>query len=185
MIASETVKPAKISIIGDARLATRAILLDSLSTPVTLTARRRRISSSSPKALTMRRPCKASCMVSTIRVPPVICVRAMPRTRRTILRSRINAGGAMMRPAIDMIGSSITITKVRPISDIRSRPTAVMSRLMVWLTAAAPVDRRTINSEECRSAKKPIFSCNNLSNMRCWLSATMRLPIQDSQTADA
>ena len=53
----------------------------------------------------MRKPCKASCMVSMMRVPPVICVRAIPRTRRTIPRSRIIAGGATMRPAIDMIGS--------------------------------------------------------------------------------
>ena len=105
MMASATVNPAKISIIGAARLATRAILFDSLSTEATLTARRRRISSSSPKALTMRMPCKASCMVSIMRVPPVNCVRAIPRTRRTIPRSRINAGGATTRPAIDMIGS--------------------------------------------------------------------------------
>ena len=55
--------------------------------------------------MTMRMPCRASCMVSTMRVPPVNCVRAIPRTRRIILRRRINAGGAMMSAAIDMIGS--------------------------------------------------------------------------------
>ena len=48
----------------------------------------------------------------------------------------------MMKPPSAMIGSWITITIVRPISDIRSRPMAVMRRLMTWLTAAAPVVSR-------------------------------------------
>ena len=62
----------------------------------------------------MRKPCKASCIVSMMRVPPVICVRAIPRTRRTIPRSRISAGGATMRPAIDMIGSCINHHEGQP-----------------------------------------------------------------------
>ena len=53
----------------------------------------------------MRMPCRASCMVSMMRVPPVNCMRAMPRTRRISLRRKNKAGGAMMRPASDMIGS--------------------------------------------------------------------------------
>ena len=61
-----------------------------------------------------------------------------------------------------MTGSWITITMTRPISDIRSRPTAVISRLITWLTAAAPVVSRAMNSDECRSAKKPIFSLQQL-----------------------
>ena len=42
----------------------------------------------------MRMPCSASCMVSMMRVPPVNCMRAMPRTRRMSLRKKKNAGGA-------------------------------------------------------------------------------------------
>ena len=103
-------KPPSVSISGLARLATRAILLDSRSTAATLTASRRRISSSSENALTMRMPCSASCMVSMMRVPPVNCMRAMLRTRRISLRRNNNAGGATIRPAIDITGSWITIT---------------------------------------------------------------------------
>jgi hypothetical protein len=98
-------KPPSVSIMGLARLATRAILFDSRSTPSTLTESRRRISSSSEKALTMRMPCSASCMVSMIRVPPVNCIRAMPRTRWISLRRKNKAGGAMIRPASDITGS--------------------------------------------------------------------------------
>ncbi len=96
----------------------------------------------------MRMPCSASCMVSMMRVPPVNCIRAMPRTRRISLRRKKKAGGAMMKPAIDMTGSWITMTIDSPISDIRSRPIAVMSRLITPLTAAAPVVSRAMNSEE-------------------------------------
>ena len=68
------------------------------------------------------------------------------------------------------------MTAQSPISDIRSRPIAVIKRLMTWLTELAPVVSRAMNSDEWRSAKKLIFSRNSLSNMRRWLSATMRLP---------
>ena len=77
------------------------------------------------------------------------------------------AGGATIKPASDITGSWVTITTQSPISDIRSRPMAVMRRLMTWLTALAPVVNRAMNSDEWRSAKKPIFSRNSLSNMRC------------------
>ena len=105
-------------------------------------------------------------MVSMMRVPPVNCMRAMPRTRLISLRKKKNAGGAMIKPPSAMIGSWISITIVSPISDIRSRPIAVMRRLITWLTAAAPVVSRAMNSDEWRSAKKPMSSCNSLSNRR-------------------
>ena len=105
-------------------------------------------------------------MVSMMRVPELNCSRAMLRTRRTSLRKKKIAGGATMRPPSDMIGSCVTITITRPISDIRSRPMAVMSRLITDDTALAPVVIRAMNSDECRSAKKLIFSCRSLSNMR-------------------
>ena len=63
------------------------------------------------------------------------------------------AGGAMISPPIDIIGSCTTMTIDKPIKDIKSRPTAPMSKLMTWLTAAAPVVSREMNSEEWRSAK--------------------------------
>ena len=71
-----------------------------------------------------------------------------------------------MKPAIDITGSWTTITMQSPISDIRSRPIAVIRRLITWLTAAAPVVSRAMNSDEWRSAKKPMFCCRSLSNMR-------------------
>ena len=105
-------------------------------------------------------------MVSMICVPPVNCMRAMPRTRRISLRRNKNAGGATITPTSDITGSWITMTMHSPISDIRSRPIAVIRRLMTWLTAFAPVVSRAMNSDEWRSAKKPISSCSSLSNMR-------------------
>ena len=93
------------------------------------------------------------------------------------------AGGAATKPASDITGSWVTITIDSPISDIRSRPIAVIRRLMTDDTACAPVVSRAMNSDECRSAKKLMFSCNSLSNIRRWLSATMRLPMRESITA--
>ena len=122
-------------------------------------------------------------MVSMMRVVPVNCICAMLRTRRISLRRNSNAGGATSKPAIDITGSWITITTQSPMSDIRSRPMAVIIRLITWATALAPVVSRATNSDEWRSAKKPIFSRSSLSNMRCWFSATMRLPIEESITA--
>ena len=62
----------------------------------------------------MRMPCSVSCMVSMMRVPPVNCVCAMLRTRRTSLRRKNIAGGATTKPASDMTGSWITITIAQP-----------------------------------------------------------------------
>ena len=72
----------------------------------------------------------------------------------------------MMKPAIDITGSWTTMTMQSPISDSRSRPIAVIRRLITWLAAAAPVVSRAMNSDEWRSAKKPMFCCSSLSNMR-------------------
>jgi hypothetical protein len=69
-------------------------------------------------------------MVSMMRVPPVNCMRAMPRTRRITLRRKNSAGGVTINPVIDITGSWITITIDSPMSDIRSRPMAVMRRLI-------------------------------------------------------
>jgi len=87
-------------------------------------------------------------MVSMMRVPPVNCMRAMPRTRRITLRRKNRAGGVTINPVIDITGSWITITIDSPMSDIRSRPMAVMRRLITWLTALAPVVSRAMNSDE-------------------------------------
>ncbi len=72
----------------------------------------------------------------------------MPRTRRMTLRKKKKAGGAPTKPISDIAGSWITMTPQSPISDIRSRPMAVMRRLMTPLTAAAPVVSRAMNSDE-------------------------------------
>ena len=128
-------------------------------------------------------PWSASCIVSMMRVPPVNCMRAMLRTRRMSLRRKNRAGGAMMKPMSDITGSWITITRDNPRSDIRSRPNAVTSRLITWLTAVAPVVSRAMNSDEWRSAKNAMFCRSSLSSMRRWLSAMMRLPIDDNITA--
>ena len=82
--------------------------------------------------------------------------------RRIILRRKKNAGGTTTKLTSDITGSWYTITASSAISDSRSRPIAVTSRLMTWLAAAAPVVSRAMNSEECRSEKKPTF---------CWISA--------------
>ena len=59
--------------------------------------------------------------------------------RRISLRSTKNAGGATTKLKNDISGSCTTITAIRPISDSRSRPTEVISRLMTCVAAAAPV----------------------------------------------
>ena len=59
--------------------------------------------------------------------------------RRISLRRKKNAGGTITKLKSDITGSCTTITVSSPMSDSRSRPTAVMSRLMTWLAAAAPV----------------------------------------------
>ena len=130
----------------------------------------------------MRMPCSVSCIVSMTRAPPVNCMRAIARTRRISLRRKKNAGGTTMTPAIDSSGSCTTMTIDSATSDIRSRPIAVMSRLITMVTAAVPVVSRAMNSEEWRSAKKPMFSRSSLSNRRRLLSATMLLPIEERIT---
>ena len=115
-------------------------------------------------------------------VPPVNCTLMIARTRRTSLRSTIIAGGAMIRPTSDITGSWITITANRPISVSTSRPIEVISSDSTRFVAVAPVVSRAMNSDECRSEKKPMFSVSSLSNMRRWLSATMRLPIRIMMT---
>ena len=50
-----------------------------------------------------------------------------------------------MRPAIDMIGSCETITKVRPMSDMRSRPTAVATVKRLVLSAATADDAAVLD----------------------------------------
>ncbi len=82
----------------------------------------------------------------------------------------------------DIKGSCTTITVTSPISDSRSRPSEVISRLMTWVAAAAPALNRAMNSVECRSEKKPRPSLSSLAKTLRWLSATMRLPIFESNT---
>ena len=65
-----------------------------------------------------------------------------------------------------MNGSCITITVTSAISDSRSRPTALISRLSTWVTEVAPAESRARNSEECRSEKKPTLSRISLANSR-------------------
>ena len=84
------------------------------------------------------------------------------RTRRTSLRSTIIAGGAMIRPTSDITGSWITITANRPISVSTSRPIEVISSDSTRFAAVAPVVSRAMNSDECRSEKKPMFSVKQL-----------------------
>ena len=116
------------------------------------------------------------------RAPPVNCMRAIVRTRRISLRRTKKAGGTTKTPTIDSSGSCTTMTIDSPTSDIRSRPIALMRRLITMVTAAVPVVSRAMNSEEWRSAKKPMFSRSSLSNRRRLLSATMLLPIEESIT---
>jgi hypothetical protein len=79
-------------------------LFEKRSTASTLTAKRRRISSSSAKAFTIRIPCTDSCSVSMICMLPINCVCVIARTRRISLRKIKRAGGAMRRPVTDIIG---------------------------------------------------------------------------------
>ena len=94
--------------------------------------------------------------------PPVNWLWAIALIRRTSLRRTSIAGGTITKPNSDITGSCITITATRPISDSRSRPTAVISRLSTWRRRLAPVVSRARNSDECRSAKKPRFSLHQL-----------------------
>ena len=96
-------------------------------------------------------------MVSTMRVPPVNCACAMLRMRRTILRSRNIAGGKTISVTANSSGSWITITTIKPASVMKSRPAAMMSRASTCVAAFAPACSRAVNSEECRSVKKPRF----------------------------
>ena len=82
--------------------------------------------------------------------------------RRISLRSTKNAGGATTKLMNDIKGSCTTITVTSPISDSRSRPSEVISRLMTWVAAAAPALSRAMNSVECRSEKKPRPSLSSL-----------------------
>ena len=69
-----------------------------------------------------------------------------------------------MKLAIDITGSWITITAVRPTRDRKSRPAAVISMLSTALAEAAPADILAMNSEECRAVMKPMLSLSSLSN---------------------
>jgi len=174
--------PPSVSIRGLARLATRAHLSPSCCTAETLASKRRRISSSSVNAFTTRKPCSVSCNVSIVCVPPVNCTLMMARTRRTSLRRNSIAGGAMISPTNAITGSWTIITANRPISVNTSRPRDVISSESARFAAVEPVVSRAMNSEEWRSEKKPMFSVSSLSNMRRWLSATIRLPIRIMMT---
>jgi hypothetical protein len=102
--------------------------------------------------------------------------------RLIILRRTSIAGGNTMRVAIERSGSWYTITATSPIKESRSRPIEVMSKLSTWVAAAAPGMSRAANSEEWRSAKKPMLSLRSLPNNRRWFSAMMWLAIRDRIT---
>ena len=102
--------------------------------------------------------------------------------RRISLRSTNKAGGATTKAKNDITGSCTTMTVTRPISENRSRPTEVISRLITCVAAAAPADSRMMNSVEWRSEKKPSPSLSSLVKTARWLSATMRLPMRESIT---
>ena len=82
--------------------------------------------------------------------------------RRIILRRISIAGGTTMTLNSDSTGSCTAMTAASPMSESRSRPIDVMSRLSTWLAAAAPVVSRAMNSELWRSAKKPTLCCSSL-----------------------
>ena len=86
--------------------------------------------------------------------------------RFTSLRSTIIAGGATAKPSSAINGSVITMTMTSAISDSRSRPMALISRLSTCVTAVAPAVSRARNSEECRSEKNAMFSLISLANSR-------------------
>jgi len=182
-MAIEIAMPPRVSISGLERLATRASLMDSCWTASTLESSRARMASSRVNAFTTRMPCTISCMVSMMRVEPVNWLRAIPLMRRTSLRSTTMAGGTTRTLTSDIIGSFDTMTIKSAISIRRSRPKAVIRRLITYVAELAPVVRRATNSDECRSAKKPRPSFKSLSNMRRWLVAMMRAPMRDRMTA--
>ena len=74
------------------------------------------------------------------------------------------------------------MTATSAISDSRSRPTALISRLSTCVTEVAPAVSRARNSDECRSEKKPMLSLISLANSRRWLLARMALQICDRIT---
>ena len=59
----------------------------------------------------------------------------------------------MMKLTSDNAGFWNTMTATRPISDARSRPIAVINKLITPAAELAPVVSRARNSEEWRSAK--------------------------------
>ncbi len=171
--------PPSVSISGLERLATRASLFDSCSTLRDVVVEPRRMTSSSVNALTMRMPCTVSCMVSRMRVPPVNWLRGDGADAADQLaqheQRRRHDHEADQRHAS---GPASTITATRPTSESRSRPTAVTSRLMTWLAAvgAGGQPRDEFGRVAVGEERRP--SLSSLSNMRRWLSATMRLPIR-------
>ena len=113
-----------------------------------------------------------------MRAPPVNWWCAITRMRRIILRRISIAGGTTITLNSDITGSWTAITPTSAISERKSRPIDVISRLRTLLAAAAPVVRRAMNSELWRWAKKPMFCCSRAVNIRRWFSATIRLPIR-------
>jgi hypothetical protein len=103
-------------------------------------------------------PCSVSCKVSIVCAPPVNCTLMIARTRFTILRSMMIAGGATIRPASAITGSWITITANRPIEREHIAPDRGDQQRQHEVRGVAPVVSRAMNSEECRSEKKPMFS---------------------------
>src|SRR5882672_9390342 len=92
------------------------------------------------------------------------------------------AGGATRKPSSAITGSCVTITMTSAISDSRSRPTALISRLRTCVTEFAPAVRRARNSDECRSEKNATLSLISLANNRRWLLARIALLIFDRIT---
>ena len=82
--------------------------------------------------------------------------------RRISLRRTNSAGGATTKLKNDISGSCTIITVTSPISDKKSRPIEVISRFITCVTAAAPAERRAMNSVEWRSEKKLKPSLNSL-----------------------
>ena len=140
-------------------------------------------SSSSVKALTMRMPCSVSCSVSRIRVPPWNWLRpdgvdaadqlAQDEERR---RRDHEAEERHQRVFHDHHGNQ---------PDQRQKVAADRGDQQVDHLRAGGARRSTaarMNSVECRLEKKPMPSLSSLAKTRRWLSATMRLPICDSNT---
>ena len=88
-----------------------------------------------------------------VATPLVYFLSMTVRARRTSWRITRITGGAITRLTSDIQGSVMNIIIARPTRVRKSRPNARISRLSVWLAAAAPVVRRGMNSEEGRDAK--------------------------------